>query len=149
MLDKVSKIISSLNAHEVEYVIIGGYAVILHGFLRATEDIDIVLKMTDENVSKFQNALLDIYDDTDIHEINYSELSIYSVIRYGTPDNFYIDVISRIGNSFSYENIDKENKMIGEIEFFTASAESLYLMKKNTMREKDKLDLLFLKEKLG
>ncbi|MBZ0183202.1 MAG: hypothetical protein K8F60_12170, partial [Melioribacteraceae bacterium] len=62
MLDKIPKIISLLNKHKVEYVIIGGYAIIIHGFLRATEVIDIVLKMTNENVSKFQKALLTIYN---------------------------------------------------------------------------------------
>ncbi|MBZ0181312.1 MAG: hypothetical protein K8F60_02555 [Melioribacteraceae bacterium] len=149
MLDKNPKIISLLNRNKVEYVIIGGYAIIIHGFLRATEDIDIVLKMTNENVSKFQKALLTIYNDNDINEINFSELSNYSVIRYGTPDNYYIDVISKIGESFNYDNISKENKIIDGIEFITATAESLYEMKKNTYREKDKLDILFLKEKLG
>jgi hypothetical protein len=149
MLDKIPKIISFLNKHKVEYVIIGGYAIIIHGFLRATEDIDLVLKMTHENVSKFQKALLTIYNDNDINEINFSELSNYSVIRYGTPDNYYIDVISKIGELFNYDNISKEIKIIDGIEFITATAESLYEMKKNTYREKDKLDILFLKEKLG
>ena len=59
-----------------------------------------------------------------------------------------LDKISKIGESFNYDNISKENKIIDGIEFITATAESLYQMKKDTYREKDKLDILFLKQKL-
>lgn len=148
MLDKVLKVIDSLNKHKVEYIIIGGYAVILHGFLRATEDIDIIVKMTESNITKLQTALNVIYNDNEINEITFEELNNYPVIRYGTADNFYIDIISRIGEAFSYDNIGIVSKEIESIQIKFASAASLYEMKKNTYREKDKLDILFLKEKL-
>lgn len=148
MLDKALKIIGSFNKHKVDYIVIGGYAIILHGYLRATEDIDVLIKMTPENISAFQKALTEIYDDSEIKEISFDELQKYSVIRYGTPDNFYIDVISRIGEAFSYHNVEAISKIIGEVEIKFASVNSLYEMKKNTYREKDKIDLLFLKEKL-
>lgn len=148
MLDKVPDIIKSLNCNNVKYVIIGGYAIILHGYLRATEDLDLVLLMTKENIGKFQKALKEVYSDKDIDEINYGELSNYSVIRYGTPDNFYIDIISRIGERFDYNNISIKELVIDDITFKLATAESLFEMKKNTFREIDKMDVLFLKEKL-
>ncbi len=147
MVDKALRIIKSLNEEKVDYIIIGGYAVILHGFLRATEDIDIVLKLTKENILYFQRAIKKIYDE-DIDEITFSELQKYSVIRYGTPENFYIDIISGIGKTFSFENIIPVEKIVEGVKIKFASAESLFAMKKNTYREKDKLDLLFLKEKL-
>ncbi len=148
MLEQALKIIESLNKHKVKYVIIGGYAVILHGFLRATEDIDIVLSMTQENVTNFQNALSSIYDDSEIREISFQELQKYPVIRYGTPDNFYLDIISKIGELFSFDNIEILTKKINNTEVKFASAKSLFEMKKNTYREKDKIDVLFLKEKI-
>lgn len=145
MFDSIEKIIKSLYVNEVEYVIIGGYAIILHGFLRATEDIDILLKLSPENLERFQKALREVYDDNEIDEINFEELSKYSVIRYGTRDNFYIDVISKIGTEFSYDNIEIIEKKVEDIVYRFASSESLYKMKKSTYREKDKLDILFLK----
>lgn len=148
MLEKVPNIIKSLNRNNVKYVIIGGYAIILHGYLRATEDLDLVLLMTEENINNFQTALKEVYDDKDIDEINFTELLNYSVIRYGTPDNFYIDVISRIGERFDYNNISIKELVIDDIIFKLATAESLFEMKKNTFREIDKMDVLFLKEKL-
>jgi len=148
MLDKVYKIIATLNKNHVQYIIIDGYAIVLHGFLRATEDLDLLLEMTSENVKLFQSSLKEIYHDDEIEEINFNELKKYAVIRYGTPDNFYLDVISNIGELFSFNNIKKTTKNINGIEFVFASPESLYEMKKNSFIEKDKLDLLFLKEKI-
>ncbi|HET53996.1 MAG TPA: hypothetical protein ENN33_02125 [Ignavibacteria bacterium] len=145
MFDSIEKIIKSFDVNEVEYVIIGGYAIILNGFLRATEDIDILLKMTPDNLKKFQKALREVYDDTEIDEINFEELSKYSVIRYGTRDNFYIDIISKIGKEFSYDNIEIMEKKVEDIVYRFASPKSLYQMKKLTYREKDKLDIVFLK----
>lgn len=148
MLDKVNKIIEALNKNDVQYVVIGGYAIILHGFLRATEDVDIVIKMSDENVLKLQTALQSVYDDPDIDSINFEELTSYPVIRYGTPDDFYIDIISNLGESFNFDKIEKISKVIDGITICFASAASLFEMKKNTYREKDKLDILFLESKL-
>ena len=148
MFDTILQIADSLNKNKVEYVIIGGYALILHGFLGATEGLDIMLKMTEENIEKFKKSLKSIFADGDLEEINFGELKKYPVIRYGTSENFYIDIISGIDIEFSYESIIRESKLIEGVDVYFATAESLYKMKKNTHREKDKLDLVFLKEKL-
>ena len=148
MLDKVLKIVKSMNQHKVNYVIIGGYAIIMHGYLRATEDLDIMIEMDEENVIKLQQAMKDVYEDKDIEEISYSELEKFPVMRYGTPDNFYIDVISGLGTEFSFKDIKIVEKNIEGVTIPFASIYSLYEMKNNTYREKDKLDLLFIKQKL-
>lgn len=119
----------------------------MHGFLRATEDIDVMLLMTNENITRFQNALYDVYAEKEIEELSFAELGKYPVIRYGTPDNFYIDIISGLGTAFSFENVDIEKKVVDNVEVKFASVKSLIEMKKNTYREKDKIDLLFLTEK--
>ncbi len=41
-----------LNQHSVEYLLIGGYAVNLHGYVRATGDMDIFVRLTPENVER-------------------------------------------------------------------------------------------------
>lgn len=42
---KTAELIQSLSDGQVQYVLVGGLAVQLHGFLRATFDIDLVLSM--------------------------------------------------------------------------------------------------------
>ena len=49
--------IQSLNDNRVRYLVIGGYAVALHGYPRYTKDIDIWIEMTPENAARVVNAL--------------------------------------------------------------------------------------------
>lgn len=49
-----------LADHEVEYLVVGGFAVSAHGFPRATKDIDICPKPSDANLGRLANALADL-----------------------------------------------------------------------------------------
>ena len=49
-----------LTAHEAEFIVIGGLAVILHGFERYTKDVDIVPRPTRENLTRLWAALVDL-----------------------------------------------------------------------------------------
>ena len=49
--------IESLNDNGVRYLVVGGYAVALHGYPRYTKDIDIWVEMTSENASNILKAL--------------------------------------------------------------------------------------------
>jgi acyl carrier protein phosphodiesterase len=48
--------IRALNNQEVSYVLVGGMAVILHGYVRTTGDMDIWVKRTKENYQKIKKA---------------------------------------------------------------------------------------------
>ena len=52
-------LIRSLNKCDVEYLLVGGYAVILHGYVRSTSDMDIWINRTEENYHKLMKAFLD------------------------------------------------------------------------------------------
>ena len=49
--------IQSLNDNGARYLVVGGYAVALHGYPRYTKDIDVWVEMTIENASKIVKAL--------------------------------------------------------------------------------------------
>jgi len=49
--------IQSLNDNQVRYLVIGGYAVALHGYPRYTKDIDIWIGMSPDNAAKLVKAL--------------------------------------------------------------------------------------------
>ncbi|HSZ85789.1 MAG TPA: DUF6036 family nucleotidyltransferase [Puia sp.] len=48
--------IDAFNNQKVEYVLVGGMAVILHGYVRGTGDMDVWVNKTEENYSKLKNA---------------------------------------------------------------------------------------------
>ena len=49
--------IQSLNDNHVRYLVIGGYAIALHGYPRYTKDIDIWIEMSPDNAAKMVRAL--------------------------------------------------------------------------------------------
>jgi len=52
---KTAELLQSLSEGQVQYVLVGGMAVQLHGYMRSTFDIDLVLAMNDENLVRFIN----------------------------------------------------------------------------------------------
>ena len=51
--------IKLLNAHNAEYLVVGGYAVAIHGFPRTTGDIDFWVNPVAENAQRIVNVLAD------------------------------------------------------------------------------------------
>ena len=66
MEDEYLSFIQLLNDHEVEYVVLGGHAVIVHGYIRTTGDVDILINTTPQNAGKMLSVMLkfgyDVYD---------------------------------------------------------------------------------------
>lgn len=52
-MELFKKLFDSLNEERVEYLLCGGIAVNLYGIERATADIDLVLRINEENLTKF------------------------------------------------------------------------------------------------
>lgn len=78
--------IDALNKEEVEYLLVGGYAVILHGYRRSTGDLDIWVNVTAENLKRLIKAYLSFgLPTSDISEDNFLRNSEMDVFTYGTP----------------------------------------------------------------
>jgi hypothetical protein len=75
-----------LNSHQVEYLIIGGYAVSYHGYPRATGDIDVWVAIHPENVDKIISAIKNFgFENPELNRDLF--LKDNQVIRMG-PVNF-------------------------------------------------------------
>lgn len=57
MQEEVQKIVEALNAAGVRYVFVGGLAVIAHGYLRTTQDVDLIIDLDQKNLSAGLHAL--------------------------------------------------------------------------------------------
>ncbi len=51
-LESVKRIFRALNDENVRYLIVGGLAVVAHGYLRFTADIDLILDMERKNLER-------------------------------------------------------------------------------------------------
>ena len=143
------EILKILEKNNVDYVLVGGFATILHGMERLTTDIDLVIKMVPENIDKLKMSLRSLFDDESIEEITQEELNNYPVIRYGTPADFYIDIIGRLGERFQFNDLTYEIIEYKGVKVKIATPETLIKMKKDTLRLKDNLDVMFLRELLN
>ncbi len=78
--------IDALNNFDVEYIVVGGYAVILHGYRRTTGDLDIWVNPTIENHKKLIKAFLKFgLPTTDISEEKFLKDGEVEVFAYGIP----------------------------------------------------------------
>ena len=139
------RVLEALDKKGVEYILVGGVAVILHGIERLTNDIDIFVKMDGENIARLRNALHSISEDPSIDEITLEALHEFAVIRFGATDEFYIDIMACLGEVAVYEDLDFEILLHQGIKIRLATPETLYKLKKDTLRQKDKFDAAYLK----
>lgn len=146
--DSFMAVLKALHEHEVEYILIGGLAVGFHDLSRVTKDLDIFVKRDPANMQKLRQALTAVFADEAIAEITSDELQKYPVIRYGTPHDYYIDIMDRIGEAFSYDDLEYEIIESQGIPVRVATIETLIKLKKDTLRPRDHADAAYLLEKL-
>jgi predicted nucleotidyltransferase len=139
-LDKDFKeFIELLNAHDVQYLVIGEYAVNFHGYPRYTKNIDFWLWMTDENIEKLLQVIksfgfgslgLDKNDSSDADNI----------IQLGY-EPYRIDLLTDVNGVDFQECYNR--RIDGEIETVKVkflSIDDLIVAKKNAGRLQDLAD---------
>jgi hypothetical protein len=79
-------VLRALERERVEYALVGATALGLHGIIRATEDMDLFVRSTADNVERLRRALRSVWDDPDIDQITLADLAgEFPTIRYGPP----------------------------------------------------------------
>jgi hypothetical protein len=146
-LDDALRVIQSLNDAEVDYVVVGGVAVNLHGLVRATEDLDVFVRPEPENIARLRRALHAVWSDPDIEQITAEDLcGDYPAVRYGPPEGtLYLDILTRLGEATSFADLEAEEKEVAGVRIRVATPRTLYRMKKNTVRPIDRGDALALR----
>jgi len=146
-LDDALRVIASLNQAGVDYVVVGGVALNLHGLLRATEDLDVFVRPDPENIERLRQALKAVWSDPDIDQITAEDLcGDYPAVRYGPPSGtFYLDIMTRLGEVMRFSDLRAEDKEIEGVRICVATPRTLYRMKKDTVRAIDRADALALR----
>jgi predicted nucleotidyltransferase len=127
-----------LNAHNVEFVIIGATAFPVHGYARATLDIDLFIRPEPENARRTLKALKEFgYDVTDLNEDDL--LSKKVLIRQYLVETDIHPFVQGV----TFDQVWK-NRFSGTYEnekVYYASLDDLIMMKKAAGRPKDMEDL--------
>ncbi|MCW5889572.1 MAG: nucleotidyl transferase AbiEii/AbiGii toxin family protein [bacterium] len=148
--DRLADVLRALEAESVAYVLFGGQAVNAHGIMRFTGDIDLFVDPTPDNVERLRRALRRVWNDPDIDDIRVEDLAgEYAVVRYGTPDDFAIDLTARIGDAFAYGDVEHQPLVVAGVPARVATPRMLYRMKKGTARPHDRADAAELRRRFG
>lgn len=122
-------------------MVVGGMAVIQAGFVRATEDVDLLIEASSDNVARVRRALSSLPDRAAL-EVRDDDVHQYVVVR--VADEIVVDLMkSACGIEYEEASREVEVVTIEGVPIPFARPELLWRMKQ-TVREKDKLDRLFL-----
>jgi hypothetical protein len=156
---KIAELLQSLSGESVQYVLVGGLAVQLHGYMRSTFDIDLVLAMNDENLVRFiavakQYGLvpsipIPIDSLRNAHQIEqwHREKGMLAfALREPQVGGSVVDILVR--PNVPFEQL-MANAVAGELlaqKIWIASIDDLIAMKRTANRAKDQLDIVALEK---
>jgi hypothetical protein len=152
---EIVRILASFEREGLDYAIFGGVALNFHGIVRATEDLDVFVRPDPENIARLRRALWSVYDDPNIDEISTEDLlGEYPAVRYyppssGEEDELYLDILTRLGEFASFDRLEIEELEVDGVRVKLVSPRTLYWLKQGTVRDIDRADAAFLKDKFG
>jgi len=152
------EILREFQRQKVKYIIVGGIAINLHGFIRSTADMDILVEMSDENLRKVAGILKEkgyhVKQPVDPMGIADEKLR-YDWIhnKHMKAFNFYkeddlkeVDIIIESPVSFKDAQKGRLCFRIDDLVLPVISIDNLIKMKSRTGRSQDKLDIEELKK---
>lgn len=150
------QIIDRFNHHGVRYAVVGGYALALHGIVRATVDVDLVLNLRLKDFELAEQALgtLGLQSRLPIRAqdvikmrqeyIDNRNLLAWSFVDYKDPSKQVDILINR-----DLKDIEVETISIGGRKIRVASLKELLKMKTEAGRPQDLVDSEKIREKLS
>lgn len=153
-------LLKRLLEHKIDFVLIGGYAAVLHGAAQVTSDVDICSVITSSELTKLKIALKDLEPKHRMNPNFQPKLEEYPTSGQ-ILDNYYLktssgvlDILKKVDPVGSFERIKKnsvEVKIFGYV-CKVISLDDLIEVKKHMTRPKDKSvlrELLEVKRKLA
>jgi hypothetical protein len=123
-----------LNEAGAKYMVVGGFAIIQHGFARATEDVDLLIDVSPENLERVRAAMVALPD---------------GAVREVSADDFVVDLM-RQACGIEYAEASREVTVMSVQEVpIPFASPRLLLRMKQTYRSKDEPDRAFLQTLLG
>jgi hypothetical protein len=134
------------NQHEVKYLVIGGYAVSIHGYPRSTKDLDICIQFSEENAEKMVKVIKD-FGFGSLHLTKEDFLKEHYITQLGY-EPFRIDILNDLdGVPFDEAWKNKRIVTIGNTETNFIGYHELLKVKQKAGRKQDLADIEKLKNR--
>lgn len=141
MKETLVSICSLLNKHEVDYLVIGGVAVIFHGYTRATADLDFWYNPTLNNFHKIIKAFKEYgIEVSELEEAVFDPKKTF--LRFPTP-GFKTELLPTLAGDMSFNEAKKnaENIELDGVNVPIIGYDDLVRNKTFTNRLKDQADI--------
>jgi len=134
------KLLAKLVRAEVKFMIVGGVAVALNGFVRTTEDIDILIEASAENVTRLLDELRN-FGEGHARELSPADFSdSEGAIRI--IEDFPLDVFTMMrGKRYADLVGSTKTTRIDDVEVRYLNSEALIALKSDSQRDQDRIDV--------
>lgn len=141
MKETLVEICTLLNKHEVDYLLIGGVAVVYHGYTRSTADLNFWYNPTMINFHKIINAIKEYgIDVSDLEKITFDPKKTF--LRF-TSSDFQVEFLPVIPGDITFKTAREKAEIqeINNTQVFIIGYEDLIKNKLSTNRLKDQADV--------
>lgn len=137
------QLLKLLQKHKVAFILIGGYAVIYYGYERTTGDMDIWIKLGEDNKARLIEALIEFgIEDDDINQLKQLDFSKPLPVFYIGKSPRRIDFVTVISNVKFEEAFEKvQYSELNQVQIPVIHYDDLIKSKLNTGRAKDVADI--------
>ena len=137
------RVCALLNEEGARYLVCGGQAVILHGIIRTTEDVDILIEPSEENCRRVIAALSHLQDGA-AKELSPRDLLENVVVKIA--DEVEVDVSTHAWKVSYADALPSASEVMIEAVRIPYLGLDTLIASKETYREKDQSDLLQLEQ---
>lgn len=145
-------VVAALRARDVRHLVIGGFAVIAHQYVRATEDVDVLVPDDPANDRLLSLALADLGARLPSDTLpTVEQLGERAHTRLESPEHGAIDILREGEPPLDFATVDDGaiDGTVGGVTVRVAGLESLVAFKRLAGRPRDRLDLEELAARLG
>jgi len=136
------RVCALLNAAGARYLVAGGHACILHGIVRTTEDVDVLIEPTEENAARVICALAQLEDGA-AAELQPRDLLDNVVVKIA--DEVEVDVSTHAWKVTYADAIGSAREVVVDGARIPYLGLDSLIASKETYREQDRLDLMRLR----
>lgn len=149
-------LLGALSDHGVEFVVIGGFAVIAHGYVRATKDLDVVPDPDPDNLARLADALstlnarvrgMEEFDESELPQPDREGLALGGNFVLDT-DGGRLDILQAVEPGLTYDELSRDAVTVEALgrQIRVCGYRDLVAMKTAADRDEDRLDLKRLRE---
>jgi hypothetical protein len=131
--------LAALSRAEVRYLVVGGVACALNGFVRTTEDLDVLVDADPENLRRLIDALAGIGEgyarELSVEDFADEEGAVRLI------EDFPIDIFTRMGGTRYADLLAHRKFRAGDPPIPFVDAEGLIRLKEKSLRPQDRIDV--------